>query len=103
MSSLHSLARCAIDGAGHALETKILEMLDKLLAHINGEGGELPFIVYGPFEAGVFKLNEKFRMRMVVKCRLNQMSRAIFSSVLGDFSKSARAVTLSIDLNPLTV
>ena len=76
---------------------------DMLLEKIKTDDGKNPFIVFGPFEASVYRVNEKFRMRMVVKCRLNQMSRAIFSSVLGDFSKSARAVTLSIDLNPLTV
>ena len=76
---------------------------DMLLAKIKENDSDNPFIVFGPFEASVYRVNEKFRMRTVVKCRLNSVSRAIFSSVLTDFSRSARTVSLSIDFNPLTV
>ena len=76
---------------------------DMLLEKIKCDGGKNPFIVFGPFEASVYRVNEKFRMRTVVKCRLNAASREILSSVLSDFSKSARTVSISIDLNPLTV
>ncbi len=83
--------------------TEAKRVSDILLERIKDDGGKNPFIVFGPFEASVYRVNEKFRMRMVVKCRLNASSRAILSSVLADFSKTARAVTLSVDLDPLTV
>ena len=70
---------------------------------LSGNIGRLPFIVYGPFEASVYRVNEKYRMKMVVKCRLNQESRAMFSGILVEFSKSARDASLSIDFNPMTV
>ena len=76
---------------------------DMLLARIKENEGDNPFIVFGPFEASVYRVNEKFRMRTVVKCRLNSVSRAIFSSVLAEFSKTARTASLSVDFNPLTV
>ena len=74
---------------------------DSILEKLKGDLGRLPFIVFGPFEAQVYKLNEKYRMRMIVKCRLNKESRGLFHQLLCEFS-SARGVTLSVDLNPLT-
>ena len=71
---------------------------DMLLEKLRGEYGKQPFIVFGPFEAQVYKINEKYRMRMVVKCRLNRLSRSLFHELLCEFSLS-RKVTLSIDFN----
>ena len=81
-------------------ETKRLS--DMILEKLSGELGKLPFVVFGPFEAQVYKLNEKYRMRMVVKCKLNSASRGLFHELLCEFS-TARDVTLAVDLNPLTV
>ena len=75
---------------------------DTLLSKLSGELGKLPFIVFGPFEAQVYKINEKYRMRMVVKCRLNKQSRGLFHELLCEFSTS-RKVTLAVDMNPMTV
>lgn len=62
---------------------------------------DVPVIAFGPFEAPVYKVENKYRMRMVVKCRLNRRSRALFSELLRDFSKSGiRGLSLSVDLNP---
>ena len=75
---------------------------DGIIKRLKGEYGKQPFIVFGPFEAQVYKVNEKYRMRMVVKCKLNSLSRALFRELLLEFS-SKRGVTLAVDLNPLTV
>ena len=69
---------------------------------LEGEYSGLPFVVYGPFEAQIYKLNEKYRMRMMIKCKLNQRTRGMFAKILSEFAENRR-VTLSIDLNPLTV
>lgn len=61
---------------------------------------DMPFVVFGPFEAPVFRVDGKYRMRMVVKCRLNRKSRAFFASLLEKFGKESGKTTLSIDLNP---
>ena len=79
-----------------------VKLSDSVRAKLDGEYARLPFIVYGPFEAQVYKLNEKYRMRMMVKCKLNQVSRQMFSELLCEFAKE-RSVTLAVDLNPLTV
>ena len=75
---------------------------DSMLAKLRGEYSDLPFTVFGPFEAQVYKINEKYRMKMVVKCRLTARSRRLFSSLLSEYSLD-RKVTLTVDLNPLGV
>ena len=78
------------------------KLSDSILEKLKGELGKLPFIVFGPFEAQVYKINEKYRMRMVIKCKLNKQSRALFHQLLCEFSTS-RKVTLAVDMNPMTV
>lgn len=78
------------------------ELSKKLLCALEGEMGKLPFMVFGPFEANVYRVNEKYRMRMVVKCRLNAACRRMFSDILAHFSKNARGASVSIDFNSMT-
>ena len=65
------------------------------------EYNDIPIVTFGPFEAPVYKVENRYRMRMVIKCKLNKRSRAMFSKVLSVFSRSAnRNLSLSIDFNP---
>lgn len=62
---------------------------------------DLPFVVFGPFEAPVYKVDEKYRMRLVVKCKLNAKCRELFSRILIKYGiESKSKTTLSIDFNP---
>ena len=74
---------------------------DLVIEKLSGEFGRFPFVVFGPFEAQVYKLNEKYRMRMVLKCKLNPETRKLFHELLCEFS-GVRDVTLTVDQNPLT-
>jgi primosomal protein N' (replication factor Y) len=78
------------------------KLSDLMLSKLRGEYSGLPFTVFGPFEAQVYKVNEKYRMKMVVKCRLTARTRQLFRYLLSEFSLDRR-VTLAIDLNPLSV
>ncbi len=78
------------------------KLSDMILERVQGKYSSLPFVVFGPFEAQIYKLNEKYRMRMVVKCKLSSESRRMFSELLCEFS-GERSLSLSIDLNPLSV
>lgn len=78
------------------------ELSEAIIERLRGDYQNLPFTVFGPFEAQVYMLNGKYRMRMVVKCRLNRESRRLFDELLRLFAMK-RDVTLAIDLNPLTV
>ena len=62
---------------------------------------DIPLVVFGPFEAPVYRVDGKYRMRMVVKCKLGRKSRSFFASLLSEFGReSGNKTTLSIDLNP---
>ncbi|MBQ8388387.1 MAG: primosomal protein N' [Clostridia bacterium] len=68
---------------------------------VSGEFSDVPLVVFGPFEAPVFKVDGKYRMRMVIKCVLNARSREMFSTILTKYgSGSAKKPILSIDFNP---
>lgn len=84
------------------LFAKSTALSDRIKEKLLGEYGRLPFMVFGPFEAQVYKMNDKFRMRMIVKCKLNPTSRKLFHELLCEFSQ-VRDVTLAIDLNPLSI
>lgn len=63
---------------------------------------DLPLVIFGPFEASVYRTAGKYRLRMIVKCRLGKQSRAYFSRLLSDFgARLGRRVSLSIDMNPI--
>jgi primosomal protein N' (replication factor Y) len=62
---------------------------------------DVPLMVFGPFEAPVYKVENKYRMRMVLKCKNNKRLRALLSDVLKFFGSSGAAgLSLSADINP---
>ena len=62
---------------------------------------DVQMIVFGPFESPVFKVEGKYRMRIVVKCRLNKRSRELFSKIMLEFGRNNREMgALSVDFNP---
>jgi primosomal protein N' (replication factor Y) len=63
------------EGALHKYAKELSAYISESIAR---EYSHLPFTVFGPFEAQVYKLNEKYRLRMVVKCKLNRESRGFF-------------------------
>lgn len=62
---------------------------------------DVQMIVFGPFESPVYKVEEKYRMRLIIKCRLNRRSRELFAGLLAEFGKNTKSrLALSIDFNP---
>ncbi len=77
------------------------QLADSVIAKLKGEEySSLPFVVFGPFEAQVYKLNGKYRTKTVIKCRVNKKSRALLRELLSEFSTD-RHVNLAVDINPL--
>jgi len=57
--------------------------------------------VFGPFEAPVFKIKNKFRMRIVIKFKNNKRARALFDELIREHGKKAAGkISLSVDINP---
>ena len=62
---------------------------------------DIPLVIFGPFEAPVYKVDNKYRLRIVLKCRLNKRSREFFSTLMKNFAKlNNKAVNMSVDFNP---
>ena len=72
-----------------------LEQLKTALAEAN-----LPVELYGPLEMPTYKAGGKYRLKFVLKCRLNAKIRAFLGDFLQTFAKRGGNVTLSVDLNP---
>lgn len=95
---------------GH-LNVVTVRMKERILEHIKDDYGDVPLVVYGPFEAPVYRVQNICRMRFVIKCRLNKRTRAFISALMCEFGKASTdrktgkntRITVSVDLNPTTV
>ena len=86
-----------------------VRMGERIREYIRKEFTDVKAIIYGPFEAPVYKVQNVCRLRFVIKCRLNRRTREFISSLLCDFAsngKNSRAnspVRVTADLNPTTI
>jgi primosomal protein N' (replication factor Y) len=79
---------------------KVAQLLRGLIAS-GGEYSDVQMAVFGPFEAQIYRVNEKYRMRMILKCRLNKRTRAFLERVMTEAGNlCAGRVNVSIDINP---
>jgi primosomal protein N' (replication factor Y) len=88
------------------LQKACLRLSEELKRRNTAEYADVPILAFGPFEAPVYRVDNVFRMRMVVKCRLNRRARAMFASLLSDFAtdhRGSQRPILSVDLNPSTI
>lgn len=77
---------------------------DKLRALNSADFTDVPLIVFGPFPAPVYRVDGKYRIRMVIKCRLNGRSRALFARLRNEFTDRARhGPNLAVDFNPTNI
>lgn len=75
------------------------ELSDKLEKHLSGEFSDVKFIVYGPFEAPVYRVKNIYRKRFIIKYKNNPRSRALLDRLLteeSDPKKGGAKVTLDI-------
>ena len=88
--------------ASHMAEEMYRRILS--LTAEDGEYDDVRLAMFGPFEAQIYRLNEKYRMRIVIKCRMNRRTRMLFAAVMAEFSeRSAGRVSIGIDVNPNTL
>ena len=89
-------------------EKDLMQTAQQLRAAIEKTKGDCfpsaALIVFGPFEAGVYKINNSYRLKIVIKCKNNKMTRDLFSQVLKEFTKKLpKGINIGIDLNPSNV
>lgn len=81
--------------------TRLKEELETLTKN---EFSDVELIMFGPFEAPVYKVEGKYRVRMVIKCRLNKRTKYLFSQLLKKFGREgANSPILSVDFNPTSL
>ncbi len=86
-----------------------VRMGERIREYIRDEYTDVKAIIYGPFEAPVYKVQNVCRLRFVIKCRLTKRTRAFISSLLCDFSgngiraRKSTSVRVTADLNPTSI
>ncbi|MDD6095020.1 MAG: primosomal protein N' [Clostridia bacterium] len=77
------------------------ELSGRLKELLAGEFSDVEAIVFGPFEAPVYKVQNTCRMRVIIKCRLSKRTRAMVRQLLYEFQKSGdKNLVISADFNP---
>ena len=77
----------------------ILKVDARLRELIRNEYADLPIYLFGPLEAPVYKVNNVYRMRIIMKCRQSRRLRELVSRLLCEFAKCGRT-HLTADVNP---
>ncbi len=77
-------------------------MSEEMTASAPTECPKEPMAIFGPFEARTFKAEGKFRMKMLIKCKLNRTTRRYIGSLLCKYTPK-NGVTLSVDCNPTDI
>ncbi len=87
-----------IDSEVHLAVKAFGRSLDEVL---RSKYPDVKMIVFGPFEAGIYKVAGRYRMRYVLKCRNNARTRELLSELYSDFlTKTTTDVSMSVDMNP---
>lgn len=77
---------------------RLAETVKKMIA---GDYQDVSLVTFGPFEAPVYRVDNRYRMRMVIKCRLSKRTLSMFSEILCRFGPlNPKRITVGIDFNP---
>lgn len=87
-----------------ALTASITVFYNDLVRKLAGDWNDVKMQIFGPVEAPVYKINGKYRMQLIIKCKMNKRTRSLFYSMLNDFSiKGPKKVSVSISVNPTSL
>lgn len=72
---------------------------------VRAEMADMPLRVLGPSPAAVFKVSNKYRYKLIIKCRNDAAFRSMLASMLAEFAKDRdyHRVTVFADMDPLTI
>ncbi len=74
---------------------------EKLREMLTGDFSDIEAEMFGPFEAPVYKVQNSYRMRIIIKCRLSKRSRTMISQLLREAGmRSTRKIAVTADFNP---
>jgi primosomal protein N' (replication factor Y) len=88
------------------LENELLMATKKLYEELGAIRKEeayqsVELVIFGPFEAPVYRVDNRYRMRMVMKCRLTKQTMEMFGDLLCRVQNGCgKRIHISIDFNP---
>lgn len=92
-------------GAEEEAARKASEFFAKLLVQNKPQLGDLPLRMLGPVPAGVLKVNNRYRYKIILKCRDCVKFRGFVQNVLTQYFKDkiSRRAAAFVDVNPLSM
>ena len=67
---------------------------------IKGEYADIGMYIFGPMEAPIYKVNNVYRMRIIIKCQVTKRVRELVAALLSEHPKSSPKAAVSVDINP---
>ena len=72
-----------------------------LKTHMSGDYKDVKAVIFGAFPAKIYKLNRSFRMRFIIKCKMNKRTKEMLALILAEIQKqTTKKVGVNIDVNP---
>lgn len=95
------LACFLFSGENEALVKNVADAFGKRLdLYAKSEFAGVKLIVFGPFEASIYKLGGQYRLRYILKCHRDARTRALLQKLFAEFSAGSDEVYVSVDINP---
>ncbi len=95
------IALLTVTGSCETELFRYVDFLMRIFAELEKKYTDVQLVKFGPFEAPVYRVDRKYRIRLVLKCKLNRPTLAMLSELICTFGKKAgHNITLSVDLNP---
>ncbi len=80
-----------------------LQLDNKLREYTAGDFSDIPMYIFGPFEAPIYKVNNVYRMRIIIKCQVTKRVRELTARLLADFPKASAKAAISVDVGPASM
>lgn len=73
---------------------------ESLSDFLKKEFSDVKVVVYGPFEAPVYRMKNVYRKRFIIKYKNNPRTRALFDRILTEHTDPKETFKLTLDINP---
>ncbi len=95
------IVQIALSGTDEVMLAKnALAAKEAILTRLRANEKNPAFVLYGPLEAGAYKVAERFRLNILVKCRLSPALRRMYGEFLESFGAEHPKLTVTVDFNP---